>query len=163
MAEAIVQRRAMQDRVDRDAREGEERVLEVEGQPLRDDQGRYFQYALISPDITERKRTEAPLRESAEYFRALFDESPVPSTIISSDHRIVRANAAHTRMLGYTIDQMIGKDPLTFVHPEEVDTAYAMRNEMDRVRRSAQQFTFERRMLKGDGGVAWVRGHSVQF
>ncbi|HSQ10536.1 MAG TPA: PAS domain S-box protein, partial [Burkholderiaceae bacterium] len=51
-------------------RDGEMRVLEVEGQPLRDDQGRYFQYALISPDITERKRTEAALRESAEYFRA---------------------------------------------------------------------------------------------
>src|SRR4029453_4448392 len=44
-------------------RDGELRVLEVEGQPLRDDQGRYFQYALISPDITERKRTEAALRE----------------------------------------------------------------------------------------------------
>jgi len=141
---------------------GDDRVLEVEGQPLRDDQGRYFQYALISPDITERKRTEAALRESAEYFRALFDESPVPATILSSDHRIVRANAAHTRMLDYTIDQVIGKDPITFVHPDEVDDAYVLRNDMDRsVER--EQFTFERRMLKGDGAVVWVRGHSVRF
>ena len=144
------------------ASSGEERVLEVEGQPLRDDQGRYFQYALISPDITERKRTEAALRESAEYFRALFDESPVPATILSSDHRIVRVNAAHTRMLGYTMDQLLGKDPITFIHPDEVDAAYMLRSEMDRaVERS--QFTFERRMLKGDGGVVWVRGHSVRF
>ncbi len=124
--------------------------------------GRYFQYALISPDITERKRTEATLRESAEYFRALFDESPVPSTIVSSDHRIVRANAAHTRMLGYTIDQMIGKDPITFVHPDEIDAAYALRSEMDGSGERAQ-FTFERRMLKGDGTVVWVLGHSVRF
>jgi len=144
------------------ARSGEDRVLEVEGQPLRDDQGRYFQYALISPDITERKRTEATLRESAEYFRALFDESPVPSTILSSDHRIVRANSAHTRMLGYTIDQMIGKDPITFIHPDEVDAAYMLRTEMDRAV-EREQFTFERRMLKADGGVVWVRGHSVRF
>ncbi len=144
------------------ARSGEQRVLEVEGQPLRDDQGRYFQYALISPDITERKRIEATLRESAEYFRALFDESPVPSTIVSSDHRIVRANAAHTRMLGYTIDQIIGKDPITFIHPEEVDAAYALRSEME-VSGERAQFTFERRMLKGDGTLVWVRGHSVRF
>ena len=144
------------------ARNGEQRVLEVEGQPLRDDHGRYFQYALISPDITERKRVEATLRESAEYFRALFDESPVPSTILSSDHRIVRANAAHTRMLGYSIDQMIGKDPITFIHPDEIDAAYALRSEMDRSGERAQ-FTFERRMLKGDGTVVWVRGHSVRF
>ncbi len=162
MADAIVRGEPCRIEFVAHARTGEERVLEVEGQPLRDDQGRYFQYALISPDITERKRTEAALRESAEYFRALFDESPVPATIMSSDHRIVRANAAHTRMLGYTIDQVIGKDPITFVHPDEVDDAYRLRNEMDQAVESAQ-FTFERRMLKGDGSVTWVRGHSVRF
>ena len=162
MAEAVVRGEPCKIEFVANARSGEQRVLEVEGQPLRDDQGRYFQYALISPDITERKRTEATLRESAEYFRALFDESPVPSTIMSSDHRIVRANAAHTRMLGYTIDQMIGKDPITFVHPDEIDAAYALRSEMDGSAERAQ-FTFERRMLKGDGTVVWVRGHSVRF
>ena len=162
MAEAVVRGEPCKIEFVANARSGEQRVLEVEGQPLRDDQGRYFQYALISPDITERKRTEATLRESAEYFRALFDESPVPSTILSSDHRIVRANAAHTRMLGYAVDQVIGKDPITFVHPDEIDAAYTLRNEMDRSAERAQ-FTFERRMLKGDGTVVWVRGHSVRF
>ncbi len=162
MADAIVRGEPCKIEFIADARSGEQRVLEVEGQPLRDDQGRYFQYALISPDITERKRTEATLRESAEYFRALFDESPVPSTIVSSDHRIVRANAAHTRMLGYTIDQMIGKDPITFVHPEEVDAAYALRAEMNGSAERAQ-FTFERRMVNNQGTVVWVRGHSVRF
>ncbi|HVG04970.1 MAG TPA: response regulator [Burkholderiaceae bacterium] len=162
MAEAVVRGESCKIEFVANARSGEQRVLEVEGQPLRDDQGRYFQYALISPDITERKRTEATLRESAEYFRALFDESPVPSTILSSDHRIVRVNAAHTRMLGYTIDQMIGKDPITFIHPDEVDAAYALRSEMDRSAERSQ-FTFERRMLTGDGTIVWVRGHSVRF
>ena len=162
MAEAVVRGEPCKIEFIARARSGEQRVLEVEGQPLRDDQGRYFQYALISPDITERKRIEATLRESAEYFRALFDESPVPSTIVSSDHRIVRANAAHTRMLGYTIDQIIGKDPITFIHPDEIDAAYALRSEMDGSAERAQ-FTFERRMLKGDGAVVWVRGHSVRF
>ena len=89
-------------------------MLEVEGQPLRDDQGRYFQYALISPDITERKRTEAALRESAEYFRALFDESPVAASIQAPDMRIVRANAAHSRCSATAATQVIGKDPVSF-------------------------------------------------
>ena len=65
-------------------------------------------------------------------------------------------------MLGYTIDQIIGKDPITFIHPEEVDAAYALRSEME-VSGERAQFTFERRMLKGDGTVVWVRGHSVRF
>jgi PAS domain S-box-containing protein len=142
-------------------RDGEARVLEVEGQPLRDDQGRYFQYALISPDITERKRTEAALRESAEYFRALFDESPVAAAIQAPDMRIVRANAAHTRMLGYTIDQVIGKDPVSFYHPDDVDAAHAARRALARNDRGP--LTFERRMLTGDGRTIWVRGHAVRF
>jgi PAS domain S-box-containing protein len=142
-------------------RDGEMRVLEVEGQPLRDDQGRYFQYALISPDITERKRTEAALRESAEYFRALFDESPVAASIQAPDFRIVRANAAHTRMLGYTIDQVIGKDPISFFHPEDVDAAHEARRALLRADRGPT--TFERRMLTGDGRTIWVRGHAVRF
>ena len=142
-------------------RDGEMRVLEVEGQPLRDDQGRYFQYALISPDITERKRTEAALRESAEYFRALFDESPVAASIQAPDFRIVRANAAHTRMLGYTIDQVIGKDPMTFSHPEDVDLVHASRRTLNSAERGP--VTFERRMLTGDGRTIWVRGHAVRF
>jgi PAS domain S-box-containing protein len=143
------------------ARGGEMRVLEVEGQPLRDDQGRYFQYALISPDITERKRTEAALRESAEYFRALFDESPVAACIQGPDLTIVRANAAHTRMLGYTIDQVVGKDPVAFLHPDDVDAAHAARRALRATDRGP--VSFEWRMLTGDGRTLWVRGHSVRF
>jgi two-component system sensor histidine kinase/response regulator len=162
MAEAIVRGEPCKVEFVAYTRHGEKRVVEVEGQPLRDDQGRYFQYALISPDITERKRTEAALRESAEYFRALFDESPVPAAIQATDYRIVRANAAHTRMLGYTIDQVIGKDLIAFVHPEDVDAAYALRNEM-RAGGERSQVTFEHRMLRGDGRVVWVRGHTARF
>jgi PAS domain S-box-containing protein len=142
-------------------RDREARVLEVEGQPLRDEQGRYFQYALISPDITERKRTEAALRESAEYFRALFDESPVAAAIQAPDFRIVRANAAHTRMLGYTIDQVIGKDLITFYHPDDVDAGHAARRAQ--LEHERGPVTFERRMLTGDGRTIWVRGHAVRF
>ncbi|HUL67316.1 MAG TPA: PAS domain S-box protein, partial [Burkholderiaceae bacterium] len=142
-------------------RDREVRVLEVEGQPLRDDQGRYFQYALISPDITERKRTEAALRESAEYFRALFDESPVAASIQAPDMRVVRANAAHARMLGYSSDQVIGKDPISFFHPDDVDGAHASRRAL--VLSDRGPVSFERRMLTGDGRTIWVRGHAVRF
>jgi PAS domain S-box-containing protein len=142
-------------------RDGELRVLEIEGQPLRDDQGRYFQYALISPDITERKRTEAALRESAEYFRALFDESPVAASIQAPDMRIVRANAAHSKMIGYSSEQVIGKDPISFYHPDDVDAAHASRRAL--VLSDRGPVSYERRMLTGDGRAIWVRGHAVRF
>jgi PAS domain S-box-containing protein len=161
IAEAVVRGDPCRVEFNAYTRDGEMRVLEVEGQPLRDEQGRYFQYALISPDITERKRTEAALRESAEYFRALFDESPVAASIQAPDMRIVRANAAHTRMLGYTVDQVIGKDPIDFCHPDDVDAAHAARHALVKLDRGP--VTFERRMLTGDARTIWVRGHAVRF
>ncbi|MEW5882567.1 MAG: PAS domain S-box protein, partial [Pseudomonadota bacterium] len=143
-------------------RKGERRFHEVEGQPMYDERDRYFQYALLSLDLTERKRAEAALRESAEYFRALFDESPVPTIIQSAiDYRLLRANSAYTRMLGYGPDEIVGTDALAGrIHPDDEAAARELRESFGKDAVSAR---FERRMIARDGRIVWVSGHSVRF
>jgi PAS domain S-box-containing protein len=68
----------------------------------RDDSGRplYFMTSVI--DITERKRAEENLRESEERFREIFENTTVGMYRTTPDGRVLMANPALVRMLGYT-------------------------------------------------------------
>ena len=60
-------------------------------------------------NITERKRTEAALRESEERFAKAFHASPAPMCISDIETgRFLDVNAQLLRMFDYTRDQMIG-------------------------------------------------------
>jgi len=142
-------------------RVGRKSFHEIEGQPLHDEQGRYYQYALISLDVTQRQQVQKQLRESAEYFRALFEDSPVPSAIQSGDFGMVRVNAACARLLGCPAEQLIGRDPLEFVHPSHHDGAVTLRN--DTPWENNNTFQFERRLVRADGGELWARIYSARI
>jgi PAS domain S-box-containing protein len=142
-------------------RSGRKSFHEIEGQPLHDEQGRYYQYALISLDVTQRQQVQKQLRESAEYFRALFEDSPVPSAIQGGDFGMVRVNAACARLLGLPAEQLIGRDPLEFVHPSHHDGAVTLRN--DTPWENNNTFQFERRLVRADGIELWARIYSARI
>lgn len=79
--------------------------------------GRQLMQAVVN-DISERKRAEAGLRESAERLResearfsAAFRSSPVLMTISRmSDGRWVEANDAFLRWSGFTHDEVVGRN-----------------------------------------------------
>ncbi|MCS6944898.1 MAG: PAS domain S-box protein [Sutterellaceae bacterium] len=142
-------------------RAGRRSVHQVEGQPLADEQGRYFQYALMSLDITRHVQDQAQLREREAYFRALFEDSPVPAVIQDAEFRIVRVNAAGARLFGMSAETLIGKDPLELLHPEDRAAAVALRGQ---VPWNAQgQFHFERRLLRADGSIVHARIYAARI
>ncbi|MBI3885882.1 MAG: PAS domain S-box protein [Opitutae bacterium] len=64
----------------------------------------------IVRDISERKRADAALRESAERFRAVFEHSPVVIGLLSiPDGRMVEFNAAAIAAFGYTREELAGR------------------------------------------------------
>jgi PAS domain S-box-containing protein len=142
-------------------RQGRRSFHEIEGQPLHDEQGRYYQYALISLDVTPRQQVQAQLRESAEYFRALFEDSPVPSTIQGADFKLVRVNAACADLFGLPPEKMIGHEALEFMHPADRDGAVAMRQGMPW--KGSGTFQFERRLVRPDGTEVWARIYSARI
>src|SRR5437773_8357177 len=80
--------------------DGEEVPLEVLVTQVRMGDGRKLNVT-VSRDITERKRTEAALRESEQKFRGLFEASSDGILILDQEsRRIIDCNAAALRMKG---------------------------------------------------------------
>jgi PAS domain S-box-containing protein len=92
---------------------------------------------VVSRDITERKRTEAALRESEQKFRGLFEASADAIQILDpQERRIVDCNAATVKMAGGGDKEWLLKQPIDSLSPErqpdgrpsrEVGRAWAQR------------------------------------
>ena len=103
-------------------------------------------------DVTDRRRTEAALRDSHAFVRALVDSSPVAIVATDLDNRVVQWNDAAERLFGWTSAEILGSPyPLA---PEEG------RADLERLRtramRNGRVVDVQQRCVRKDGGVVTV-------
>ena len=79
--------------------------------PILDGQGNVVALIGVSQDITERKKAENQLYESDQQNRLLFEETPESIALLDNNGRIARVNHAFELLTGYTITDVIGKNP----------------------------------------------------
>ncbi len=72
----------------------------------------------LNKEIATRQRIETQLRESEERFRALSDAS-FEAIFIVRGSTIIEANKTSATMSGYSIDELIGKNVLDIIAPDE--------------------------------------------
>ncbi len=85
-------------------------IIEIDGKPT---------LLTITKDITERKRAARDLQESNRRYDALFNYSPDAVFILSLDGVHLDANQRAADMLGYELDELIGKSAEEIVDPRE--------------------------------------------
>jgi PAS domain S-box-containing protein len=122
-------------------------------------------YVATTVDITERKRTEKALRQQEEVIRRrseelenFFNNSLDLLCIADKEGRFVRLNSEWEKLLGYPLDELIGRKYLELVHPDDVAaTAQTMQN----LAQGEPIDFFENRYLHKNGQWLWIEWKSI--
>ncbi len=95
--------------------DGEYRVLAVRGAPVVDQDGAVHELIGTAIDITEDKQAEVLRRTSEKKYRQIVESAPEGIWIIDSDNRTTFANPRLAQMLGWSKDDMPGKNLFDFL------------------------------------------------
>ncbi len=125
---------------------------------LRDPAGRIAGAIVMITDVTEQKRAVAQLRQSEERFRRLIEHaSDLLAILDAGSGDILYESPSIVRMLGFTPEELIGKNVFSFVHPDDLPrVSQVFRALLERPRLPVMA---EARFLRKDG--AWAHLEAV--
>ncbi|MEN6439325.1 MAG: ATP-binding protein [Syntrophobacter sp.] len=94
------------------------------------------------------------LETSDEHFRAAFDQSPLGSAVVGTDHRFKHANQALCRMLDYSEEELKLLAFSDVIHTEDVPECLDLARELLAGR--IGEFSVEKRCIRKDGSTIWA-------
>src|ERR1700720_1318564 len=109
----------------------------------------------LEEEVVRRRSTEATLRASEERWRSMFEASAVGIAVIDQQQHFVAANEGFQKMVGYTGEELQSLSPLDITHEEDRKATQEMIEDVRSGRR--QDYPTEKRYLRKDGEVIWVR------
>jgi PAS domain S-box-containing protein len=135
--------------------DGQVRWMMVRGNAHLDADGSIGRRFGMYMDITDRKHSEAALRESEERLRAIYEQAAVGICLISLDHRFERVNRRFCEILGCDASYLLN-------FPSSIDATHPDDREADaqaiaKLLAGATSSALEKRYLMRENQVVWVR------
>jgi PAS domain S-box-containing protein len=134
--------------------DGRETWASTTKMPLRDAQGRIIGTFGLSRDITARKQAEEALRASEEHFRSFIENLPVGIYRSTPDGRVLMANPALLRMLGYDSWQEVASRNLEH---EALEAGYSRGAFREQIEGQGEVRGLETTWKRRDGSVVFIR------
>lgn len=121
--------------------------------PYRTVDDRIAGVVLTFVDITERLQDAEALRQSEDRFSAIVGQATVGVVQAELNGNITFANKHYAQLLGYEMAELIGKQLLELVHPE--DRAQSA-EKFARLGTQGETFQIEKRCIRKDGTTTWL-------
>ncbi|HSE97247.1 MAG TPA: ATP-binding protein, partial [Blastocatellia bacterium] len=140
-------------------KDGHERPIDDSGAPIMDSQGNIIGVVLVFHDVTERRRSDAALRESEHRFRQLAEN--IQDVFWMSDPKktdILYISPAYEEVWSRSRESLY-QNPLSFIeaiHPDDRPRVFATLEKQAR----GFETTEEYRIVRPDGSIRWVRDHA---
>jgi len=111
----------------------------------------------IMHDITDEKLAEEKLRKSEEQYRMLVESINDVIYEIDASGNIKFVSSSVINILGYTVEEVLGRNIFEFIFPEDVPTIMNSLKNLD-----SRDYNFmEYRYKRKDGSVRWVRSSTT--
>jgi two-component system CheB/CheR fusion protein len=96
------------------ARDGTERAIEDSAAPIRDASGAIAGVVMVFHDVTDRRRAEKLTEQSERMLSDFFENAVIGLHLVGPDGRILRANRAELKLLGYSVEEFVGHSVAEF-------------------------------------------------
>jgi len=103
-----------------------------------------------------RRWMEETQRQEGKYFRALIENSMDAIAIVNSDGTISYESPSIERVLGFKPEELIGKNMLEFIHPDDVQSFFKTHAMV--IENPGQLISMELRLLHKDGSWRVLEG-----
>ncbi len=103
-------------------------------------------------DITEKKQIENALKHREKKYRLLAEHSSDIIMLHKVDLTYLYISPSVKTVLGFTPEELIGKSPLEFVHPDDIEEIYNQHKLA--IDNSSKLYTY--RFRKKDGAFVWI-------
>ncbi|WP_128693773.1 PAS domain-containing sensor histidine kinase [Methanoculleus taiwanensis] len=126
---------------------------EQQNVPIYNENGMLIAIEGIARDVTERKQMEEALRESEESYRTIVETASEGIWEQDSQHITLRVNPTMAAMLGYRVDEMVGRPVQEYLFEEDIEELHTA---LQAQRREGLRGKYECRLKHRDGTARWV-------
>ncbi|MEG4167484.1 MULTISPECIES: PAS domain S-box protein [unclassified Microcoleus] len=120
--------------------------------PIYQENGELEGFIAVQTDITARKQAEATVRERENYYRCIVETASEGVWMFDSESTTTFANSRMAEMLGYTVEEMLGRSLFEFIDCESRKIAESYVQRRRQGIRERHDFKFTRK----DGSHLWA-------